>query len=549
MNVPTGLSLGTTVAGRFQLTGVLGAGGYGTVYSAIQLNLGRQVALKMLHPGVMTRPGSKERFEQEARLAQRLNHPNVVRLFDFGQTENGQVFIVWEHLQGRSLEDELLRHGPMSSARVAHIAGQVLKALAEAHALGIVHRDIKPANVFLCDFAGERDFVKLLDFGIAVAPQESQSLTQEGVVLGTAAYMSPEQVSGEALDGRADLYAVGLLMSEMLSGAPVFRGATTLAVATMQLSPEPAPHAPIVWESPLFPAIARATAKPKEGRFSSALEMLQSFNAPRESRESFGTGPTAHVIRPTPQQGVVLDSTAMRQISQYLPQPSLQSHAQAPPITLQAAGSASVAQPVAAPAYQVSSQFASQALPRETKSKGLVWGMVAVGALALVGIGVALVALFSAPNERKKQKPEVVVVVSSVVKTEDDDVDIDRAIITMLTGALANTPKACKPLAPEIASWSASGLSLEEAVRRAENAGYVCVTQQMVGSAGTLVFSGPGSGSKGFTLHFGPSMTIPRDLPGMRTLQDPASGRALTIHSQDRSKRVADQAAEALATP
>jgi hypothetical protein len=473
-----------------------------------------------------------------------------VRLFDFGQTESGQVFIVWEHLQGRSLEDELLRTGPMSSARVAHIAGQVLKALAEAHALGIVHRDIKPPNVFLCDFAGERDFVKLLDFGIAVTPQEAnqQGLTQDGTVLGTAAYMSPEQVHGLPVDGRADLYAVGLLMSEMLAGEPVFSGPTAMAVAVKQIAPEPVPHAALVRENPLFPTIMRATAKPKEERFPSALEMLQSLAGQRESRESFGTGPTAHVIRPTPQHGVVLDSTAMRQISQYLPQASSQSYAQAG--HAHTASSAGLQQPAAPPAgYQVSAQFASQTLPREAKSKGLLWGMLAVGALALVGIGVALVALLSPPSERKKPKPEVVVVVSSVIKAEDDDVDIDRAIITMLTGALANTPKACKPLAPEIASWSASGLSLEEAVRRAENAGYVCMTQHMVGNGGTLVFSGPGSDSKGFTLHFGPTMTIPRDLPGMRTLQDPASGRALTIQSKDGSKRVADQAAAALATP
>src|SRR5262245_57203157 len=158
---------GDAVAGRYRIDALLGRGGFGVVYSATQLPIGRPVALKMLLAEALAEADGVIRFRREAELAQRLSHPNTVRLYDFGETEQGLPFIAWELLRGRSLEAILMEDGALPPVRVARIAGQVLKALMEAHALGVVHRDVKPSNVFLSDFSGERDFVKVLDFGIA----------------------------------------------------------------------------------------------------------------------------------------------------------------------------------------------------------------------------------------------------------------------------------------------------------------------------------------------------------------------------------------------
>jgi serine/threonine-protein kinase len=163
---------GTVVADRYRIEAKLGEGGYGAVYSAVQLGMDRKVALKLLHPDVLSRKTALERFLREARLAQQLSHPNVVRLLDYGTTREGVPFIAFELLSGRSVERELAGKGALPAARVLHVAQQTLKGLMEAHGLGIVHRDIKPGNLFLCDFAGEPDFVKILDFGIAAAPNE-----------------------------------------------------------------------------------------------------------------------------------------------------------------------------------------------------------------------------------------------------------------------------------------------------------------------------------------------------------------------------------------
>jgi serine/threonine-protein kinase len=309
------LGPGATVAGRYRIENLLGEGGYGAVYEATQLNLGRRVALKLMHPSVVAQPEALARFEREVQLAQQLSHPNVVRLFDFGSAEalwpGGPPvpFIVFELLVGRSLDREIAVSGPLPVARVARIAQQVLKALMEAHGLGIVHRDIKPANIFLADFAGEPDFVKVLDFGIAIAPHGGgPGLTREGLSVGTPAYMAPEQVLDRPVDGRTDLYALGLVMAEMLCGEPVFRGTTAMQVALMQADDKPAPLPQSALASSLGPVIARATQKDPSRRFSSASEMLalcrRAPSLPGASG-AFPTGPTeAREIAFAPTAGV-----------------------------------------------------------------------------------------------------------------------------------------------------------------------------------------------------------------------------------------------------
>jgi serine/threonine-protein kinase len=267
---------GDVVAGRYRIDQLIGQGGFGAVFKATQLALGRQVALKMLLPDLVVQDEGLQRFRREAQLAQRLEHPNTVRLYDFGEADGGVPFIAFELLKGEGLDSALYSRGAMSAGKVARVATQVLKALMEAHALGIVHRDIKPPNIFLCDFQGEPDFVKVLDFGIAKATASTTAagLTQAGHVVGTPQYMAPEQLLGNNASPPGDLYALGLVMAEALTGRMVFQGSAT-DVCMMQISPDSVPLPASVLQSPLGPVIHRATQKPIERRYANAAEMLQ----------------------------------------------------------------------------------------------------------------------------------------------------------------------------------------------------------------------------------------------------------------------------------
>jgi serine/threonine protein kinase len=271
---------GEIIAGRYRIEAEIGQGGFGAVYRATHLALGRQVALKMLHPEMVSHDQGLSRFRREAELAQRLEHPNTVRLYDFGQTEYGLPYIAFELLRGEPLDRAILA-GPMPPARVVRIIGQVLKSLMEAHTLGIVHRDIKPANVFLCEFSGERDYVKVLDFGIAKSTTSRTMLTQAGSTIGTPNYMSPEQVRGENLGPGSDLYSVGLMMAEMLTGRMVYGGSGT-DVLVEQMSPHPVPLPPSLLSSPLYRVLVAATQKDPSLRYANAQQMLQGLESAAE---------------------------------------------------------------------------------------------------------------------------------------------------------------------------------------------------------------------------------------------------------------------------
>ena len=272
---------------RFEIVELLGEGSHGTVYRARHRNGGREVALKLLRGDAHQ---IRERFVREAAIVQRLEHPNTVRLYESNVAGSGTPFMVFELVRGRTLAAELLR-GPLLPARVARIATQVLKALLEAHAFGIVHRDITPSNILLVDFPGEPDFVKLLDFGVA-ADTEAPNLTMTGQTLGTPRYMAPEQVLGMRIDGRADLYALGLVLAEALAGVPVFGDTSAIATCMLQVAPEPVPLPRAVTTGPFGETIARATAKRVEDRFGSAIEMLQAIER--------GPRPLAAPLSPPP---------------------------------------------------------------------------------------------------------------------------------------------------------------------------------------------------------------------------------------------------------
>ncbi|MFJ7274907.1 protein kinase [Kitasatospora sp. NPDC098663] len=227
--------IGRALNGRYELVEILGVGGMATVWRGLDHVLGRQVAVKVLNGGLADDPRFAERFSREAQHAAMLVHPRIVMVFDSG-VDQGTPFIVMELVHGRSLAAVLVQQPGLPVERAVGIAAAVCEALAVAHAAGLVHRDIKPGNIMITDDGG----VKVVDFGIARAGSSS-NLTQTASVLGTAAYLSPEQATASALDGRTDLYAVGCVLTEMLTGETPFTAETPVAIAFKHVSEQPLP--------------------------------------------------------------------------------------------------------------------------------------------------------------------------------------------------------------------------------------------------------------------------------------------------------------------
>jgi serine/threonine-protein kinase len=222
---------GTTVADRYRIARVLGEGGMGIVYAAEHVLMRKEVALKVLHPDMLADAEIVARFEREAIAAGSIDHPNVASATDFGRLPNGAFYLVLELLKGASLRSELSRNGALPLARALRVLRGIASGVAAAHQKGIIHRDLKPENVMLVEREGEADFVKVLDFGVAKvdasvadAPHGGAVLTRAGSVFGTPEYMAPEQAAGDVVDARADLYALGIVLLEMLTGACPFEG-------------------------------------------------------------------------------------------------------------------------------------------------------------------------------------------------------------------------------------------------------------------------------------------------------------------------------------
>ena len=285
---------------------MVGVGGMGRVYCAEQVALGRTVAVKVVHPHFADDELAAARFLNEARTASRLSHPNSVAIFDFGRTENGQPYIVMEYLRGRDLGRVADDEGPLPLRRVVDILRQTLAALEEAHALGIVHRDLKPDNVVLEPLRSGLDFVKVVDFGLAKIFEEAPAppggaLTRPGLVCGTPEYMSPEQGRGDALDGRADLYSVGVVLFELLAGRVPFAGDSATKTLLMHLNeapPDPRNVAPDrAIPAPFAEVALRALAKAREKRFQEAREFSNALEQALGSSEGRASqpGPTTGV--------------------------------------------------------------------------------------------------------------------------------------------------------------------------------------------------------------------------------------------------------------
>jgi serine/threonine-protein kinase len=238
--------VGSVLAGRYRIERLLGAGGMGAVYRAEHVLMRKACAVKVLHREMTQVKEVVARFEREAVAAARIEHPNVAQAFDFGQLENGSFYLVLEFIEGKSLSQTIAASGALPEERALLITRQIVEALAAAHAASIVHRDLKPDNVMLISKDGSSDFVKVLDFGIAKVTVDGQGPTQQALtrlntVMGTPEYMAPEQARGEAVDHRADLYTVGIILYEMLSGTSPFRHEEFVVILTKKLTEDPPP--------------------------------------------------------------------------------------------------------------------------------------------------------------------------------------------------------------------------------------------------------------------------------------------------------------------
>jgi serine/threonine protein kinase len=232
--------IGRTIKGRYQIIKKIGEGGMGAVYLAEQISMARKVALKVLQGNYASDDEFIGRFRREARLAASLNHPYIVTVYDFDQGDDGTLFIAMEYIDGKSLTDVIRRDGPLDIGRAARLGIQIAEGLDAAHRAGVIHRDIKPDNIMV---VGNEDLekVKLMDFGIARLRDSGTTsrLTRAGVIMGTPAYMAPEQAEGAEVNERTDIYALGIVLYEMLSGSVPFRASTPGAVLVKQIQETP----------------------------------------------------------------------------------------------------------------------------------------------------------------------------------------------------------------------------------------------------------------------------------------------------------------------
>lgn len=277
------LSAGRVIAGRYELVEPIGEGGMGVVYRARHLAMDRPVALKVIHPSTRGNTDAVKRFRREMKTTSRINHPNVIRVTDFGETEEGQFYLAMELLHGETLRARMDREGKLPVTDACRIGQQILGALGAAHAEGIVHRDLKPENIMLVPVYGQPDQVRVLDFGIARfvegSDETSSSLhvTLAGMFVGTPHYASPEQISGDPIDGRADLYAFGVLFYRMVTGQlPFDTDGHTLKVLRMHLN---SPVVPPTEVDPALPpwidgVVARLLAKYPDERPAHAEEVM-----------------------------------------------------------------------------------------------------------------------------------------------------------------------------------------------------------------------------------------------------------------------------------
>ena len=281
--------IGQVIAERYHVTGLIGEGGMGRVYSAEHVRMGRRSALKVMSPALATTADAITRFNREAANASRINHPNVAAIYDFGETPDGLLYIAMEFVEGETLRSLIERTGPLPIARAAQITKGAADALYAAHHLGIVHRDLKPDNIMLARQLDGADWVKVVDFGIAksVAGQGEggggQTVTTAGVSLGTPEYMSPEQLAGEKLDARTDIYSLGLVLFNMLTGQLPYPKLTSKETLVRRLTSPPATLADVrpdmIWPASVQAVLSRALDPAPDRRYPNVADLGRAIMA------------------------------------------------------------------------------------------------------------------------------------------------------------------------------------------------------------------------------------------------------------------------------
>ena len=394
--------IGQVIGGRYRITRVLGEGGMGIVYEGEQ-QMGstvRKVAVKTLHAHLSKDPSVLARFHRECGTVAQLEHPNTIKFYDFGATPDGTLYIAMEFVKGEPLNEIIENGGAIAPDRVLKIMKQICGALDEAHEQGIIHRDLKPENVILTTRAGESDFAKVLDFGIAARSESSdaqkeQKLTQQGMVLGTPPYMSPEQFTGKALDSRSDIYSLGVMAYEMLTGRLPFDADTPWQWATQHMTAQPLPFeaSPSSTRVPeqMRKAIMRALSKEREERQATSKEFFQELSggggltvdAPAAAAAAAAGGGSTGTSEMSAAPDFAATS-APAPAAAATPAPVTPAQ---PPAPAPQAAPAPVA-PAAAPVIA--------APPPPARSgggggKGLIFALAGVGALLLIGIVVVVV--------------------------------------------------------------------------------------------------------------------------------------------------------------
>ncbi len=375
--------IGQLIGGRYRVTGVLGEGGMGIVYVGEQ-QMGstvRKVAIKTLHAHLSKDPSVLARFHRECGTVAQLEHPNTIKFYDFGATADGTLYIAMEFVAGKPLAD-LVQEGPMPPERVIKIMRQVCGALDEAHMQGVIHRDLKPENIVLTNRAGETDFVKVLDFGIAARTESADAakeakLTQQGMVLGTPPYMSPEQFTGKALDARSDIYSLAVMSYELLTGKLPFEADTPWQWATQHMTAQPIPFevsapAKNIPEG-MRRAILKGLSKDRDQRESSAREFFTDLSDGGRMTVEANPAETAAAAR--------TGTAAMDAVPGFMSSPG-----PAAPM---------LGSPHPAPTPMAVAAAPVPRAPQRTQGgggggKGLIFGLVGVAAVLLGAIGIVL---------------------------------------------------------------------------------------------------------------------------------------------------------------